>query len=149
MDGRATEPSVAANQKRKSAAANKSQRKQKEITMLEEFKDFINKGGVFEAAVGLILALAFVPVVTAIVDKILMPIIAAIVGEPDFNSIGFDLGDARVGYGFVITALISFISIAAVVFLMVKAYNKYTAEPEAAGPSDIDLLTEIRDSLAK
>ena len=116
--------------------------------MVQEFKDFISKGGVFEAAVGLILALAFVPVVNEIVDKILMPIIAAIVGEPSFNDLGIDIGDARIGYGFVITALISFISIAAVIFLMVKAYNKYTAEPEA-GPSDIDLLTEIRDSLAK
>ena len=55
--------------------------------MIQEFKDFINNGNVFEAAVGLILALAFAPVVQGLVDLIIMPIVAAIFGEPDFNDI--------------------------------------------------------------
>jgi large conductance mechanosensitive channel len=116
--------------------------------MIQEFKDFISKGGVFQAAVGLILALAFVPVIDSIVEYILMPIVAAIVGEPDFNSIGFDLGDARIGVGFVITAIVAFVSVAFVLFLLVKAYNHAVAEEEDAGPSEVDLLIEIRDSLA-
>lgn len=118
--------------------------------MIQEFKDFVSKGGIFEAAVGLIMALAFVPVVDAIITHILMPIIAAIVGEPNFDGIGFDIGDARIGVGFVITALVSFLAVAAVVFMMVKAYNKATAEDDDdAGPSDSELLTQIRDALVK
>ena len=118
--------------------------------MIQEFKDFVQKGGIFEAAVGLIMALAFVPVVNAIIDGILMPIIAAIVGEPNFDGITIGIGDADILIGTVITALVSFLAVAAVVFMMVKAYNNATAkDDEAAGPSDIDLLTEIRDSLAK
>lgn len=117
--------------------------------MLSEFKDFISKGGVFEAAVGLIMALAFQPVVESIVEYIVLPIIAAIVGEPDFGALGFDIGSARIGYGHVITAIVSFMSIAAVIFMMVKAYNKTIADPHDGGPSDNDLLVEIRDSLAK
>ena len=118
--------------------------------MLQEFKDFVDKGGVFEAAVGLVMALAFVPVVDSIVEHFLMPIVAAIFGEPDFNGIGIDIGDARLGIGFIITAIISFLSIAFVLFLLVKAYNRATnKQDEEAGPSEVDLLTEIRDSLAK
>ena len=64
--------------------------------MLQEFKDFINRGNVFDAAVGLVLALAFTPVVTGFVDLILMPIIAAIVGQPDFSDVDFDLGDSTI-----------------------------------------------------
>ena len=60
--------------------------------MIKEFKEFINKGGVFEAAVGLIMALAFAPVVNGLVDFILMPIVAAVFGQPDFSNIGFDIG---------------------------------------------------------
>ncbi|MDB4818643.1 MscL family protein [Acidimicrobiales bacterium] len=118
--------------------------------MLQEFKDFVQKGGIFEAAVGLIMALAFVPVVTAIIDGILMPIIAAIVGEPNFDGITIGIGDAEILIGTVITAIVSFLAVAAVVFMMVKAHNNATsASDEDAGPSDIDLLTQIRDSLAK
>ncbi len=118
--------------------------------MIQEFKDFINKGGVFEAAVGLIMALAFIPVVASLVDDILMQIIAAVFGQPDFSSLSFGLGDATIRYGNFFTAIISFVMVALVVFFLVKAYNA-AKEPEAAddGPSEIDLLTEIRDNLAK
>lgn len=117
--------------------------------MLQEFKDFIDKGGVFEAAVGLVMALAFLPVVNSIVDHIVLPIVAAIFGEPNFNGIGIDIGDARIGVGFVISAILSFVSVAFVLFLLVKAYNNATKKvDEVAGPSETDLLTEIRDALA-
>lgn len=118
--------------------------------MIQEFKDFISKGGVFEAAVGLIMALAFIPVVDSLVNDVLMQIIAGIFGQPDFSSIGFDLGDARVGIGALINAIIAFVLIGFIVFLMVKAYNAST-KPDADedGPSEIDLLTEIRDGLKR
>lgn len=118
--------------------------------MIQEFKDFISKGGVFEAAVGLILALAFAPVVTSLVDDILMQIIAAVFGQPDFGRLSFGLGDAEIYYGNFINTVISFVAISFVVFLLVKAYNDVTTKEEAdSGPSEVDLLTEIRDNLAK
>ena len=118
--------------------------------MIQEFKDFINKGGVFEAAVGLIMALAFLPVVASLVDDILMQIIAAVFGQPDFSGLTFDLGDATIRYGNFITTVVSFVLIALVVFFLVKGYNAM-AKPDAEedGPSEVDLLTEIRNSLAK
>ena len=117
--------------------------------MIQEFKDFINKGGVFEAAVGLIMALAFLPVVASLVDDILMQIIAAVFGQPDFGGLSFGLGDAEIFYGRFINTIITFVIIGFVVFLMVKAYNSITKkEEEEPGPSEVDLLAQIRDQLA-
>ncbi|MEM7273215.1 MAG: large conductance mechanosensitive channel protein MscL [Actinomycetota bacterium] len=131
--------------------------------MIQEFKDFINKGNVFEAAVGLILALAFAPVVQGLVDNIIMPIVARIFGQPDFSSIRIGLGgeqevtledgtivmqEPTIEIGTWITTVVGFIILAFIVFLMVKAYNRATnAQEEEAGPSEVDLLTEIRDNL--
>ncbi len=133
--------------------------------MIKEFKDFVNKGGVFEAAVGLILALAFAPVVQGMVDFLIMPIVARIFGQPDFGAFKIGLGGSQevtledgtvvmqepaIEYGAWLTLVLSFILIALVIFMLVKAYNK-TVEPEAEddGPSEVDVLTEIRDLLGK
>lgn len=117
--------------------------------LVQEFRDFVKRGGVFEAAVGLILALAFAPVVTSLVDDVLMQIIAAVFGQPDFGNLSFGLGDAEIYYGRFINTVISFIAISFVVFLMVKAYNQMNSkDDEESGPNEVDLLTEIRDSLA-
>lgn len=117
--------------------------------LIQEFRDFVKRGGVFEAAVGLILALAFAPVVTSLVDDVLMQIIAAVFGQPDFGNLSFGLGDAEIYYGRFINTVISFIAISFVVFLMVKAYNQMNSkDDEESGPNEVDLLTEIRDSLA-
>ena len=118
--------------------------------MIQEFKDFINNGNVFETAVGLIMALAFAPVVTGFIDNIIMPIIAAIVGEPNFDGISIGIGDAEILVGRWITTVIGFLLVAVVMFFLVRGYNAMkAAEEEDAGPSEIDLLTEIRDGLAK
>jgi large conductance mechanosensitive channel len=119
--------------------------------VIQEFKDFINNGNIFETAVGLILALAFAPVVTGFIDNIIMPIIAAIVGEPNFDAITIGIGDAEILVGRWITTVVGFLLVAVVMFFLVKAYNKASAgEEEApAGPTEIDLLTEIRDGLAR
>lgn len=117
--------------------------------MITEFKEFINKGDVVTIAVGLILALYFKAIVDAILEGVVNPIIAAIVGESNYRDIGFDLGSARISIGLVIGAAISFVVVAFILFLLVKAYNK-TQKPkpeEVAGPSEVELLTEIRDSL--
>jgi large conductance mechanosensitive channel len=117
--------------------------------MLKEFKDFVNRGNLVELAIAFVLASAFAPVVLSIVEFIFMPIIAAIVGQPDFSTLGFDIGDARINYGTPLTLIINFVIIAFVCFLVVKAYNasKKSSPDEDAGPSEVELLTEIRDSL--
>lgn len=118
--------------------------------MIQEFKDFINKGNIVELAVALVMGLAFKPIVDAFVDGVLMQIVAAIVGEPNFDSLTIDISDTPIFYGSVITAIVSFLFVAAAVFVVLKAYNATKAAEEEAdsGPSEVDLLTEIRDSLA-
>jgi len=118
-------------------------------SLLNEFKEFVNRGNLVELAIAFVLATAFAPVVLSIVDNIVMPIIAAIIGQPDFSSLGFDVGDARVNYGIPLTLIINFLVIALVCFLLVKAYNarQKPAEDEESGPSEVELLTEIRDAL--
>ncbi len=116
--------------------------------MMDEFKAFIQKGDVVTIAVGLIMALYFAKIVDALLNGVINPIIAAIFGESNYGSIGFDIGDARISIGLVIDAAISFVAVAFILFLLIKAYNKMKQPEEAdSGPSEIDLLTEIRDSL--
>ena len=117
--------------------------------MLKEFKEFISKGNVVMIAVGLVMALYFAKIVDAILDGVINPIIAAIFGKSNFAEIGFDIGDARISIGLVIDAIISFVVVAFILFLIVKAYNRMTRK-EAAGPAtEIALLTQIRDLLAE
>ncbi|MEQ8842854.1 MAG: large conductance mechanosensitive channel protein MscL [Acidimicrobiales bacterium] len=118
--------------------------------MIQEFKDFINKGNVVDLAVAVVLGAAFGAVVTSFVDNVLMQIVALIFGEPDFSNVKITISDTPIYIGTFLTALISFLFIALAVFFVVKAYNamKRPVEEDEAGPSEIDLLTEIRDSLA-
>lgn len=119
--------------------------------MLQEFKDFINRGNVIDLAVAVVLGAAFTPVVNAVVDGVLMQIVAAIFGEPDFSSLTFDLGDAAIAYGLVITTIVNFLFVASAMFFVVKAYNSLKGEAPVeeapAGPSEFDVLVEIRDAL--
>lgn len=118
--------------------------------MVQEFKDFLMKGNLIEIAVGLILALAFSVVVNSFVADIITPIIAAIGGQPDFNSLVLDIGDGRIRYGVFLNALISFVIIGFVLFMIVKGYNKMVAsKPDETEEEEADvvLLREIRDAL--
>ena len=137
--------------------------------MIKEFREFIDKGNIVDAAVGLILALAFKPVIDSLVNDVIMQIVAAIIGQPDFSSLAIHWGDpigvddlnrtiydgGQIFYGSFINTVISFVLIAFVVFLLVKAYNQAQRKKEEeeaeedCGPSEIDLLTEIRDNLTK
>jgi large conductance mechanosensitive channel len=116
--------------------------------MLQEFKDFINKGNVLVIAVGLIMALYFAKIVDALLNGVINPIIAAVFGEANFADIGFDIGDARISIGLVIDAIISFVVVAFILFLVVKAYNRMRRDDPAVGPTDNELLVQIRDLLA-
>jgi large conductance mechanosensitive channel len=122
---------------------------------IKEFKEFIATGNLVEVAVAFILALAIKEVIDAFMNSVVNPLIGAIVGKPNldrFLTITFrkDKPDqAIVSVGAVLTKVISLIIVGLVLFLAIKAYNKMRKPAEAApaGPSEIELLTEIRDEL--
>lgn len=147
------------------------------MRVLQEFKAFIARGNVMDLAVGVIIGGAFGTIVSAFTEDLVMPIVSLFTGGIDFTSLFVVLGDipadykgsptdyealkkagvALFGYGKFLTALINFIIIAFVIFLMVKAANKAMAPPPAAAapaepppPSAAEvLLAEIRDELRK
>ena len=142
--------------------------------MINEFKDFIAKGNVMDMAVGIIIGAAFTAIVTSLVGDLINPIIGLVSGGVDFTNnyavlggevpVGASLEIAReagasvFAYGAFIMAVINFLIIAFVVFMLVKMVNRVKAAAEKpedvapevdSGPSELDVLLEIRDSLAK
>ena len=117
--------------------------------MLKEFREFALRGNLLEIAVGLVLALAFVAVVTAFVNGIVMPSIAAIVGKPSFDDIVWTINGSAILIGTFLTAVVNFLLIAFVLFLIVRAANRLQGPAEEAGPTEVELLTQIRDQLAR
>ena len=134
--------------------------------MFNEFKEFAMKGNLVDMAVGFVMGAAFAAVVTAFIQGVFMPAISPILGGIDLASWNYVLSPAELGaegevlkeavsikIGDFVTALISFIIVAFVMFMIIKGMNKAMAEPEVeeepAGPSQEDLLGEIRDLLAK
>jgi large conductance mechanosensitive channel len=115
--------------------------------MLQEFKDFITKGNLIDIAVGLVLAVAFGKLIDAFMEHIINGIIAGIFGKPDLSET-MSLWKNRIRIGSFITAIINFVIIAFVMFLVAKAYNKFRKAAPPAEPSGQEkLLMEIRDSL--
>ena len=131
------------------ACAGRSIPRSKEHSVvLQEFKDFISKGNLVELAVAFVLAAAFGALISSFIDNIVMAIIGAIVGKPSFDALEFKIGKGVVRYGAFLTTLVYFVIIAFVVFLAVKAYNKFKKDAPSAAPSSTDaLLMEIRDGL--
>ena len=130
---------------------------------INEFRDFVATGNMIELAVGVILGTAVGAVIKAFTDGIMMQIVAAIFGQPDFSELAITLRknvgtdadgnpiDATLKYGAFLNTLISLLLTGLVLFVIVKAYNRMKAkaaeEPAPAGPTEVDLLTEIRDAL--
>jgi large conductance mechanosensitive channel len=125
--------------------------------MIKEFKEFISKGNVMDMAVGIIIGGAFTAIVNSLVDSILMPIIGVISGGLSVEDMSVTVGNATIGYGAFLQAVIDFLLVALVLFMIIKGLNKAKAmvvkeeeeapaEPEPV-PEDIVLLTEIRDLL--
>lgn len=116
--------------------------------MWKEFKEFINKGDIVIIAVGLVMALYFKQIIDQLIAGVITPIIAAIFGESNYENIGFDIGDARISIGLVIDAIIDFLAVSIILFFIVKAYNRFKRSEEGeAAPTEVELLTEIRDTL--
>lgn len=142
---------------RRCPAGNRSVRKllKRGQYVIKEFKDFIAKGNVMDLAVGIIIGAAFTAIVTSLVENLIQPLIGLFMGGIDFSNLSFAFGEATFAYGAFITAVINFLIVAFVVFLLVKAVNSMKrAEPEAVpsepdGPTAEQLLTEIRDALRK
>jgi len=132
--------------------------------MLSEFKAFIARGNVLDLAVGVIIGAAFGKIVSSLTDDVIMPVIGAIFGNVDFSNqyavlsgtvpAGATLAAAKaagatvLAWGSFVTAIINFLILAFVIFLIVRQANKIMPPPPA-GPTEVDLLAEIRDSLKK
>ena len=138
--------------------------------MLQEFKAFIARGNVLDLAVAVIIGAAFAKIATSLTDDIIMPIIGAIFGGLDFSSHFILLGpvpaDYRgsmtdytalkaagapvLGWGQFLTVVIDFLILAFIIFLLIRAATKaMRKQEEAGGPTEVQLLTEIRDELRK
>jgi large conductance mechanosensitive channel len=115
--------------------------------MLKEFKEFISRGNLVELAVAVVLGLAFNAVVQSLVIGVFTPLIGAIFGRQDLSSLSFRVGSAAIQVGFFLDALISFLITAFVLFLIIKAYNRAFPKEPTAEPTEIELLTQIRDEL--
>jgi large conductance mechanosensitive channel len=141
------------------------------MRMLREFRAFITKGNVMDLAVAVIIGAAFAKIVTSLTDDIIMPIVGKLFGGLDYSSYFILLGPVPadyhgsmtdyaalkkagapvLGWGSFVTEVVSFVILAFIIFLMIKAANKAMRKgPDAAGgPTEVELLTEIRDELKK
>ena len=138
--------------------------------MFREFKEFIARGNVLDLAVAVIIGAAFGAIVTSLTGDVIMPVIGWLFGGADFSNHFIllalppnyegsasdyaalkEAGAAMIGYGAFFTALLNFVILAFVIFLLVRWANRLTRRgPDAAGgPTEVELLTEIRDELRK
>ena len=138
--------------------------------MLREFRSFIARGNVLDLAVAVIIGAAFAKIAASLTDDIIMPVIGKVFGGIDFSSHFLLLGPVPadyhgsladyaalkkagapvLGWGAFVTEIVSFLILAFIIFLMVRSASKIMRRAEdAPGPSEVDLLTEIRDELKK
>ena len=103
--------------------------------LLNDFKAFAIQGNLLELAIAFILGVAFAAVVNSFVNDVLMNVIAAVAGKPDFSDLTFSIGDGVIRYGSFLTALVTFLLIAFVLFLIVRAVQRATG-PKAAERED-------------
>lgn len=116
--------------------------------LMSEFKDFINKGNLLAIAIGFVVGGAFSSLVKALVENVIMPLVAIPFGEPKFDDVLIlHVNDAEIRFGAFLTVAVTFLSIAFVLFLMLKAYNKATGTAAEAPPTEMSVLTAIRDEL--
>lgn len=121
-------------------------------SFLDEFRQFINRGNLIVVAIGFVMGSAFTGLVTALVENVVMPVVAIPFGKPNFDDV-FILraNDAEVRFGAFLTVAVTFVLVAFVLFVMLKMYNRAVAREDAsdepAAPTEIGLLVEIRDEL--
>lgn len=120
---------------------------------IEEFKEFISQGNAMDLAVGVIIGAAFKSIVDSLVNDILMPVIGIATGGVDFSTLVFKIGSVSINYGLFINAIINFVIIAFIIFLIIKSLaklkRKNKKEIQPALSEEVLLLRDIKDSLAK
>ncbi len=117
---------------------------------INEFKEFINKGNLLGIAIGFVMGVAVTAVVNALVENVIMPIVAIPFGKPNFDdALILEINDSQIKFGAFLTAVVSFLAIGFTVFLILKAYNRATGvDPNApAPPSEADLLGGILEEM--
>ena len=140
------------------------------MTFAAEFKEFAMKGSVVDLAVGVIIGAAFGKIVDSVVNDLIMPIVAAVIGKPDFSNLFFVLGNVPPGtamtldalkkagvsvfaWGNFLTVVINYAMLAFIIFMMVRQMNRLRRQapppPAPAPPEDVLLLREIRDALKR
>ncbi len=132
------------------------------MSLVSEFKTFMMRGNVVDLAVGVVIGGAFGKIVTSLVDNIIMPPIGVLTGGVDFSQLKIVLRaadpikkttESAISYGLFINTVIQFVIIGAAIFLVVKAINKLMPPPPVViaepGPTEVELLTQIRDELKK
>lgn len=121
-------------------------------SFLAEFKQFINRGNLLVVAIGFVMGSTFTGLVTALVENVIMPVVAIPFGKPNFDGVFIlRVNDAEVRFGAFLTVAVTFVMVAFVLFLLLKVYNRTMAAGEEASPPapspEVVLLTEIRDEL--
>jgi large conductance mechanosensitive channel len=123
--------------------------------MVKEFRDFLLRGNVVDLAVAVVIGAAFTQVVNALVEGVITPL-TGLFGVQAMQDWSVQVGDATLDYGLFLTALLNFVVVAAIIFFFVvkpmnAAMKRFQKQDEAApaGPTEVELLTQIRDELAK
>src|SRR4051794_9403034 len=118
-----------------------------------DFKKFIMQGDLVAVAVAFIIGLAFKTLVDSLVNNAIMPFVGAVFGKPSFDDLTLKIGDGIIRYGLFLNAVINFVIIALTLFVIVRAYEKLRSlrspAEKDADPTELDVLTEIRDLLAR
>lgn len=120
--------------------------------MWNEFKKFAIQGNVLDLAVAVVIGAAFGKIVSSLVDHIIMPLVGVLLGGYSFEKLAFRMGDAVIQYGMFIQSVVDFFVISASIFVFIKLigkvkFAKEEEEAAEAGPSEAELLSEIRDLL--
>jgi large conductance mechanosensitive channel len=125
---------------------------ERRFDMIREFRAFIDRGSFIDLAVAFVMGAAVTTVITTLVERLLMPLIALAIGQPNFDAIGTFGDDGSIGA--VVTSLVNFLLVAFVLFLIVRGYNRLRPPPEPedvaaadAATEQVLLLREIRDRL--
>jgi large conductance mechanosensitive channel len=120
--------------------------------MLKEFREFVARGSLVDLAVAFIIGVAFAGVVSAFTDVVLGAVSYAVGGDVTFDRLGVHRGsEIVIPYGAFLSALLDFVLVAFVLFLIVRTYNRFRRRIDAppSGPTEVELLTEIRDELRR
>jgi large conductance mechanosensitive channel len=118
--------------------------------MLSEFRQFLLRGNVIDLAVAVVIGVAFTAIVNSLINDVIMPVIGLLIGGINFVSLSLTAGGAVIAYGNFLQAIVNFLVIGLVLFLVVRAVNRLHKRQEAAPaepPAQEKLLTEIRDLL--